>query len=165
MLNMYLQMTDFWWLCLFFSWICAELSLPDIPAHVELHALKAAQRVCEEHRGGDRPCPELQLRLPAGEHHERVLPPEELQPDSDRRTAGHQGLRHRHASGWVENHGMERGEKISNEGSGELKDGYKFEKEEQKKDFFFEGWRSSALNEGSRGQSCNSQWSYEERGP
>lgn len=77
----------------------AELALPDLPAYVELHALKAAQRVCEEHGGGHRPGPQLQLRLSAGEHHERVLPPEELQPDSDRRTAGHQGLWHWHATG------------------------------------------------------------------
>lgn len=97
--NMYLRLTDFF----VFSrvWLSAELPLPDLPAHVELHALEAAQRVREEHGGGHRPCPQLQLRLLAGEHHERVLPPEELQPHSDRRTAGHKGLRHRHATGWV----------------------------------------------------------------
>lgn len=77
----------------------AELSLPDLPAYVELHALKTAQCVREEHGGGHRPCPQLQLRLLAREHHERVLSPEELQPDSDWRTAGHQGLWHRHATG------------------------------------------------------------------
>jgi len=78
-----------------------ELPLPDLPAHVELHALQAAQRVRQEHRGGHRPRAQLQLRLPAGEYNERVLPPAQLQSDADRRPAGHQGLRHRHASGSV----------------------------------------------------------------
>lgn len=86
----------------------AELSLPDLPTHVELHELQAAQRVREEHWGGHRSGPELQLRLLAGEHHEWVLPPEELQPDSNWRAARHQGLRHRHATGWVGNGGRER---------------------------------------------------------
>lgn len=87
-----------------FLWLAfrpAELPLSDLPANVELHALEAAQRLREEHGGRHRPRPQLQLCLPAGEHHERVLPPEELQPDSDWRIAGHQGLRHRHATGWV----------------------------------------------------------------
>ncbi|CAF93840.1 unnamed protein product, partial [Tetraodon nigroviridis] len=76
-----------------------ELSLPDVPAHVDLHVLQAAQRVRQEHGGGHRPRAQLQVRLPHGEHHERVLPQPQLQPDADRRPPGHQGLRHRAASG------------------------------------------------------------------
>ncbi|KAL0174418.1 hypothetical protein M9458_030386, partial [Cirrhinus mrigala] len=75
------------------------LPLPDVPAHVELHVLQAARCVREEHGGGHRPSAQLQLCLPAGEHHERVLPPAKLQPHPDRRPAGHQGLWHWHASG------------------------------------------------------------------
>lgn len=48
----------------------AELSIPDLPAYVELHALQTAQRVCEEHRGGHRTCPQVKLRFLAGEHYE-----------------------------------------------------------------------------------------------
>ncbi|KAL0166964.1 hypothetical protein M9458_038808, partial [Cirrhinus mrigala] len=63
-----------------------------VPAHVELHVLQAAQRVREEHRGGH--CTGFKLQ-----HHERVPPTPQLQPHADRRPAGHQGLRHRNASG------------------------------------------------------------------
>lgn len=76
-----------------------ELALPDLPAHVELHVLQAAQRVREEHGGGHREGPKLQVRLSSGEHHERVLPASQLQPHADRRTVGHQGLWHRNAFG------------------------------------------------------------------
>ena len=75
-----------------------EFPLSDLPAHVELHVLQAAQCVCEEHRGGDRQGVELQLRLPAGVHHERVLSAAKLQPHSDWGPAGHQGLWDWHAS-------------------------------------------------------------------
>lgn len=76
-----------------------ELAVPDVPADVELHVLQAAQCVREEHGGRHRPSPQLQVRLPNGEHHERVLPQPQLQPDADRRTAGYQRIRHRHAPG------------------------------------------------------------------
>lgn len=78
---------------------CSELTLPDIPTHVELHALQTAQCICEEHGGGYRPGTELQLRVPTREHHERVLPPAQLQPHADWRPAGHEGLWHWDASG------------------------------------------------------------------
>ena len=80
------------------SHFSAELTVPDLPADVELHELQAAQCVCEEHRGGHRPRGQLQIRLPDGEHHERVPPRPQLQSHTDRRPAGHQGLRHRHAT-------------------------------------------------------------------
>ncbi|CAM5176737.1 unnamed protein product [Eretmochelys imbricata] len=76
-----------------------DLPVPDLSADVELHALQAAQRLREEHGGGHRPGAELQIRLPAGVHHERVSPRPGLQPHPDRGAAGHQGLRHRHAAG------------------------------------------------------------------
>lgn len=84
---------------LIFPVLRLELPLPDVPAHVELHVLQATQCVREEHRGGHCPSAQFQLRLPAGEHNERVLPPAQLQPHPDRRSAGHQGLWHWHASG------------------------------------------------------------------
>lgn len=77
----------------------SELTLPDVPAHVELHVLQAAQRVREEHGGGHSAGFKLQVRLSSGEHHERVLPSSELQPHADRRSVGHQGLRHWNAFG------------------------------------------------------------------
>lgn len=81
--------------------LLSELALPDIPAHVELHVLQAAQCVRKEHGGGHSAGFKLQVRLSSGEHHERVPPTPQLQPHTDRRPVGHQGLRHRHASGWV----------------------------------------------------------------
>lgn len=96
-------------LCLF-QWLSSvmanplslsELALSDVPAHVELHVLQAAQCVREEHGGGHSTGFKLQIRLSSGEHYERVLPTPQLQPHTDRRPVGHQGLRHRHASGWV----------------------------------------------------------------
>lgn len=59
---------------IFLSVSIPELALPDIPAHVELHVLQAAQCVCQEHRGRHCSCSELQIRFSSGEHHERVPP-------------------------------------------------------------------------------------------
>lgn len=105
----YVCFTSLFSLCLF-QWLSSvmtnplslsEFALPDIPAHVELHVLQAAQCVREEHGGGHSAGFKLQVRLSSGEHHERVPPTAQLQPHTDRRPVGHKGLRHRHASGWV----------------------------------------------------------------
>lgn len=52
----------------------AELQVPDLPADVELHELKAAECICKKHRGGHRPRGQLKVCLPDGEHNERVPP-------------------------------------------------------------------------------------------
>lgn len=61
-----------------FTLFSAELSLPDLPAYVELHELQAAQCICQKHRGGHCPCAQLQVCLPDGKHHEWVPPRPQL---------------------------------------------------------------------------------------
>ena len=50
--------------------VLPEVPLPELPTHVELHVLQAAECVREEHGGGDCQSVEFQLRLPAGVYHE-----------------------------------------------------------------------------------------------
>jgi hypothetical protein len=63
---------------------------------VELHEQQSKQ-LCPVVRGGHRAGEAGRLRLPGRVDHERVRARHRLRAHADRRPAGHQGLRHRHA--------------------------------------------------------------------